>query len=328
MNVLTDAEGSFQTGLVPRHIEPPPPIAPGRFPIRGGPGIDLRAREAYTATITAPRYLRQQVAVTVGPSGNPFIVPDIVLEREGGTAGRVVDRQGKPIEGVALRADGAINQRTAQATSGADGRFTLRSLHPDARFVFATHADYLLAGGPIPADEGDVKIVLSRRAEAAADPRLTPDARTKDERSAALSRVFTLLWNKLDGKEPANDLLRSEVLTYLAPHDPQFAEAKLPEISNARRKFEILKLLGKTDDALAALADFRPEQPKVDALIELATSDPARGHELLGEAAVQARRLVVPEQRLQVAMRIAAALIKLGNRGEAQSIIDANLPEI
>src|SRR5262249_46503233 len=181
----------------------------------------------------------------------------------------------------------------------------------------ATHADYLLAGGPIPADEGDVNIVLSRPNEAAADPPLTPLARTKEERSAALSRVFTVLWNKLDSKEPANDLLRAEVLTYLAPYDPRFVEAKLSEISNARLKFDVLKLLGKTDDALAALADFRAEQPKVDALIDLATNDPARGHELLGEAAVQARRLTTPEQRLQPAMRIAAVPIAHGNLSEA-----------
>ena len=90
--------------------------------------------------------------------------PDLVLERTQSkqvVQGRVLDDQGRGVEGVALRTsqDGLCCRR---ATSDAQGRFQLEGLSSANVIVFAEKANYRFAGRVVSVATGQVEIRLAR----------------------------------------------------------------------------------------------------------------------------------------------------------------------
>ena len=314
----TDAEGRFRS----------PQAVPRDLPF---PGVG-RGFETYFGcfvSIMHDHRLAFQSHEMIGPTLSPFVLPDIVFKKPSGIEGRVVDRQGRPVPGAEVRSVPASGgQPLLPVTTSADGRFALSEVHPDAPFAFARHADFTFSGAAIPRDGSSLTIVLSRPAEAAADPPLVPLEQPPFRRAAAVQELLLPIWDKLD--PAAHGFLRLQIVQQLAEHDPIWALSKVGELRSSRQQIAALSALGKHEEALPLVAGLAAAAERADTLVNLALqlTDRQRGRELLGEAALEYRRGVDPEQRMAGAIHVAEALDKLGDRAAGKKIIDEHLPEI
>jgi protocatechuate 3,4-dioxygenase beta subunit len=313
--LTTDAEGRFATRQpLPRTLP-----HPGQLKGYQEPG--------YFTTVSAPGRLQQRLQTVVG-AGSPFVVPDIVLKSERNVSGVVVDRSGQPVAGAAVQADGLEEYRTATATTDAAGRFTLKLVHPDARFWFARHADYVFTGAPIPPAGEEARLVLLRQAEASAEPPLVRREGTPEEKLAALRDLLPRVWDKLDPKVGIYG--RTGILKAMARHDPQWVAERLPQIASARYQIGVLRTLGQLEDAAAMSAGLRSADERARHYTALAAEMkvPGRARELLSEAVIEARTIIDPTRRLSAQVQVARVLFDIGDKEAAQKLISEQLPEI
>jgi protocatechuate 3,4-dioxygenase beta subunit len=311
--VSTDEQGRFQTPHpVPRDLTPPKNLS------------SFRPDSGYLITVEASGKLASTTRFRLGEGASPVQMPDILLEEAKRIVGRVVDAEGKPIEGVEVRAQGRDQYRAASVKSAADGRFELAGIHPQARFFFARHADYrftgLLIGG------GELTVTVHRR-----DERSQPLAAVKlpaEEVRARLRKVLVPVYEKHGAKlHPAQ---RSRILELLARHDPEYVLGELPKVEDPHLRAELLVKLGQLDDAQAAATTNKSPYWRAYSLLEVsrANANLVRRRELLAEVLVQAKGVIEPDRRLGLVCNVAEELFDLGDKPAANRLVDDHLKEI
>jgi hypothetical protein len=183
------------------------PRAPA--PFRGTPGpVDLPEKAAratdtagrletprclapdgsYRLEVKAEGFLPERTAWKDVPRAGAVAFGDVVLKRLRPVTGRVRDRQGKPVAGARVfRADG---RQHAEATTDAEGRFTLKTAFSPPGFLFVEKAGFRFHGQRCDRPE-KFEVTLTRRDEPAKQ-RLTtlPPALPRAERKALAARLL------------------------------------------------------------------------------------------------------------------------------------------
>jgi protocatechuate 3,4-dioxygenase beta subunit len=311
--VTTDEQGRFRSPHpLPRNLELPKSLT------------SFRPDSGYLIAVEAPGKLLSQTRFPLRDGDSPVEMPDIVLQEARQIAGRVVDADGKPVEGAEVQAAGRDDFRTASVRTAKDGRFKLAGIHPQARFFFARHADYRFTGLPIAS--GELTVTLERR-DAAATP-LAVAKLPADEVADRLRKVLVPVYEKHGAKlHPAQ---RSRILELLAKHDPEFVLAELPKVEDAHYRCELLLKLGQLEDAEAAAAANKTPFWRAHLLLQVsrAHANAGRRRELLAEALVQAKGVIEPDRRLGLVCNVAEELFDLGDKDAAGKLVKDNLKEI
>jgi protocatechuate 3,4-dioxygenase beta subunit len=306
MVLRTDAEGRYRTRR--------------RFPAHG---------EAY-AEATAPGRLaaRSPAIALAEQSRQP---PVLVLRRVRDVAGRVVDRQGRPVAGALVRqsGDGPLPTETATAP---DGRFQLEGVLEGPVLVFAEKAGYRF--GFQPTDDGSklVEVVLGRTSEppAVAYHTLPPALPAEEEKALARRLILPCVERILDhGKDferfrffrdaaaidPLAMLERLESLRFAIADLRKVAQVNLAEALAREHLDEATALLEASDAADAralgylSLCDVRRDLP------------PARRRELLAQAGMNARDMKSPAYKIMIEAGIAGHWLDLGDTERARLLL-------
>ncbi|HUG93930.1 MAG TPA: carboxypeptidase-like regulatory domain-containing protein, partial [Planctomycetaceae bacterium] len=119
----------------------------------------LPAGTAYVAEIIAEGYVPGLSRWTRPADRGDIELPEVVLPKLVSVAGRVVNREGKPLAGVRLFQSGDAPERT-EAVTDADGRFRLGGLPEGGGFVFAEKAGFRFHGQRVDARDGVGDIIL------------------------------------------------------------------------------------------------------------------------------------------------------------------------
>lgn len=311
--VNTDEQGRFQSPHpLPRNLSPPKTLT------------TFRPDSGYLITVEAPGKLASMTRFPLRDGESPVQMPDIVLEEAKRIVGRVVNAEGKPIEGVEVRAEGRDQNRAASVKTAADGRFELVGIHPQARFFFARHPEFRFTGMPI--TDGELTVTLERR-DAPGMP-LAPAKISADEVRDRLRKVLVPVYEKHGAKlHPAQ---RSRILELLARHDPEFVLAELPKVEDAHYRAELLLKLGQLDDAEAAAAANKTPFWRAHLLLQVSRehANVVRRRELLAEVLVQAKGVIEPDRRLGLVCNVAEELFDLGDKPAAKRLVDEHMKEI
>jgi hypothetical protein len=144
-------------------LDPEAMVSAATTDAKGAFHIEGLANQVHTVSAVARGYGRAHTSAS--PSGRRV---ELFLFPGSSIRGVVRDAAGKPIPGVAVRAEGAMRFRRLQApqTSDASGRYELLGLEPGVYRVLAHHKDYALGVAP--------GVVVERQADVDLDLRLEP----------------------------------------------------------------------------------------------------------------------------------------------------------
>jgi len=117
--------------------------------------------ENYHLVASAPGYAPVESAAVYGPAGETTTLAPLVLTRNDLTiAGRVVDSEGRPLEGAKVFNSGDADKPLV-STTGADGRFALEGLYEGPLYLLARRSGCRAAGWRGAAGGEPVEIALS-----------------------------------------------------------------------------------------------------------------------------------------------------------------------
>ncbi len=306
----TDADGRYRTRR--------------RFP----------AHAAYHAEAAAPgRLAARSPAVVVARESDPPAV--LVLRRLRTVEGRVVDRQGQPVAGAVVRQSGDGPMPTETLTA-ADGRFQLPGVIEGPALIFVEKPGHRFGFRPVDGGSQPAEVVLARTGEppAVAYHTLPPALPIEEEKALARRLIAPYVENVF---ARGNEEHKVRLFVDAAAIDPfamlerlesiKSADADLlavranpPGRGPARRDLdEATALLEASDTAdvrargYVAICDIRRDLP------------PARLRELLALAAVNARAMKSPTDRILVEAGIADHWLDLGETERARALLDGAL---
>jgi uncharacterized GH25 family protein len=300
----TDAAGTFQT--------------PPRFE----PNSD------YRATLRADGYLDQETGWLPAAAGQALTFPTVSLRRVLALDGRILDRQGKPVEGAKVtRADG---HKRVTAVTGPDGRFRLPDVPEGSGFVFVEKAGFRFHGQLSGA--GTVDVVLPRSNEPAGKGLTTlPPALPGKERLALASRLLDPFLARVLAKDNAGEKLRP--LEMLAKLDP----ARVLELIDKkpfkeswyddylRRAVAQRLLKDSPDEARTVIEAMQSPESRASGYLDLADALPADKRaeklELLGQALLHGRNVPEADHRLVAVSQVARRLRELGETEQAAKLL-------
>lgn len=306
-DIRTDAAGKFQT---PRQLE------------RDG---------EYRAEVEAPGIRTSKTDWLKVSEIKSDRFADLVVNRVGLLAGKVLDRQGRPVASATITRtdDGPQRLRTM---SDEHGQFRLTNV-PDGRgFLFVEAAGFRFHGQILPAGSKHVEAIVTRTNEPVLKALKTlPDVLSQEKRLALIKRVFEPVLKQTIQKGEDHDKYR--VLNLLAGLEP----ARVLEIIDqkpfkdasygAYPRSAAARTLAKTSlhEAIAILEAMPDSYTRAYNYLEFAELVPldkkAKKIELLGQALVQARNIQDASQRAVMLALIADRLWSLGEKDRAQQLI-------
>ncbi len=231
----------------------------------------------------------------------------IVLRRLRTVRGRVVDSQGKPVEGASVRQAGDGPALT-QAVTDSEGRFALPAVLAEPAFVFVAKNGYRFVGKSIGASDTAVEVTIHRVEEPLPKPLMTlPPPLPRTEELAILHRVFDGYAERVIKEGGRREL--DEVLRILVWLDPVRANELLSEKrldawqpDNTRLSLATRLVQANHDDARALIEAIKDANMRSYAYSEASVALPetARDHrlELLNESLVAGRAVADPSQRV------------------------------
>ena len=288
--------------------------AAGRFAFAA-----LWPTDRYTLRVTADGYAPAEGKETIGVAGATHDFGTITVTRSSlKVVGVVRDTAGKPVAGAELFAiDGP--QRVA-TTSAENGSFALTGYTDGPAWVFAQKTGYRLAALPVtPGGKSPVAVTL-RSADA---PPATPPVVSADHK-AALDRftrhLLTRTWESRHqygyGGNAIRDMARYDLATARKWRDEEKARPGGKDYSGtiaAAERKEKLFATAKTDiDEAAALVQGAGYQEAVDLAERLLPVDKAKAARIAEEAAVLARRSVMPQKVYELA-KVSELATEAGN---------------
>ncbi len=307
-DLRTDADGRFRT---PRQ---------------------LRSNLEYRAEAEAPgRHPARSPWVEPAKGGRTF--PDLdlpAIEPTHGVAGRVVDREGRPMAGLLVEQSGDGPRRTAAATD-AEGRFRVVGLAPGPAFLFVSGPGVPFAGHRVEGGDAPVEIRARRDGEPVEVP---------------LKRLGSPI-DRDGGKALARKLMDEEIRrfsTSLIPRDSDYdllgvgpwvdpalaldlADRKIvldADTRNYLRMNAAEALIADDPDEARAVAEAIPAPAMASQIhCHLADAAPDRAAKLeaLGAALLHARAEPDPTKRLDEFGRIALRLLALGETARATALL-------
>ncbi len=300
--------------------------ADGRFHI----SRSLPQGDKYVVAAEAPGACTAQsepVKLTGGQTTINIILPGIRT-----VAGRVVDRQNKPVAGVRVFQSGDGPLRTETMTDGA-GRFQLPGVIEGPAFVFASKAGYRFGYRKIEADSSPTQLTLARNEEPPARSYKTLDSPLPAEEEKALARrLFLPYAERVLAK--GSDVQKFRMITEALQIDPigvleKFETIKFsdPEYLDLVRIWLVDALALESLDEVLAQAE-ASTSAGTRAMCYLGICDvlpdmqKARVRELIEQALLNARAMKSPEDRLAIYGRIADKLIDLGEKERARKLLD------
>lgn len=257
------------------------------------------------------------------PSG---ALGEIVLQRVKTVRGRVVDRDGTPLESVTVFSLGARGDGRNSTTTGADGRFVLEALHPRALFLFARRENRRFTGRAVPEAGEPVTLRMSRRDEPPPEPALRTTRFSHAKRRDLLVRLLRPVLQRY--RKSSSDHFPQEILQLLLPYDREFVRERLNELQGNRARARLLAAMGHLDDALAAAESVESPYRRVSACARVADAaqTAARKRTILARAAVHAKTVQDPAHRVVVLGKVAEKLIDLGDREAAARLLETARP--
>ncbi|HVX10035.1 MAG TPA: carboxypeptidase-like regulatory domain-containing protein [Pirellulales bacterium] len=266
----------------------------------------------------------------------PAVFPDVVIGTLRSVAGRIVDRQNRPVPRATVFQSGDGPQRT-EATSDDDGGFRLDGYQNDAAFLFAEKDGFRFHGEPLTLGDAEVRVVLTRTDEPPAR-RLATLAAADPAGEVALAR--RILQPALDGLGKVTDEQeRSAVLRELAEIDPAAALERIQALALKGGRAEML-LVGiakrlsaeDPDDAAALIESLDNAYSRAAAYVMATEALPAsqreRRLEWIGKARLHLRGAGEPMMRTALTAYLARLMTESGDREEALKLITAIRPDV
>jgi protocatechuate 3,4-dioxygenase beta subunit len=288
----------------------------------------LPADLEYRVEIDAPGFLRARSEWLEVSPGRITRFPDLVLLASPPlrtVAGRVTDREGKPVAGAVVFQSGDGPHRT-RTTTDDRGRFRLPGVYEGRAILFVERQGY--------AFEGHAALVAGRPVELTVDRGGAPLARPAPGLSRARERAVAL--ELLQPLAPRALLGGLGNLTYqLADVGPRVAPALALEYAESGKLGELADTVrlaaseGLMDDALdeaLAIAETVPEarwrtQAYIKASDRVRSADRSRKQQLLDTALLYARSDPSAVGKLDGLGQIAVRWLDLGERDRATRIL-------
>jgi protocatechuate 3,4-dioxygenase beta subunit len=255
---------------------------------------------------------------------------DLVVRRVATLAGRVVDRQGRPVPEAPVFQSGDAAKRLL-TTTDAEGRFRLAGAAADPTFVFVSKPGFRFFGQMVGGDDDALELAVTRSDEGVERPGNTlPRRLAKEERAALARRVLAPC---LEEGVSSDEGETYGILESLAAADPAALLERLEKAPPAepfvigflKRSAANALLADDLDEALAvaeSIADpmFR-SMAYLDAADSLGDDERQRKLELLGQASVVARQIGEPAMKAIQLGQTAERLLDAGQREQATSLL-------
>jgi Carboxypeptidase regulatory-like domain len=309
---MTDADGRFTI----------PELAAGalRLDILPPEGAKLKPKVPSELAIEPGRTIDVAIALE-GPS------------RQRTVTGRAVDREGRPIAGAVVFQSGDSPTRT-EATTGADGRFTLSGVIARPTFVFARKAGYRFGGVAIGSGPDEVTFTIHTTQE---PPRLVrktlPPPLPHEEDLALARRLLDPYAERALKQGGEGEKLR--VLEPLARIEPErvlelIQQKKVSNIPFFNGLVGLQLAIGlmdeSVDEALSVLEGLEDTMSKAIGFLrisrQLGARDRTRALEVLDRALLNARVAQGPDGiRLLLLGQVAEGFLDLGQADRGRALL-------
>lgn len=266
----------------------------------------------------------------------PALFSDLVIDPLRSIAGRVADRQGKPVAGATVIQSGDGPQRTEVVSDG-DGRFRLDGYQNDSGYVFASAEGFRFHGQRIKGGHGDVTIVLTKTSEPPVRRLKTlPETDAAADAELAKRILAPLIDRKAKGPNYADQIL---YLRQLALVDPAEALDRV-ETSGLKGggagmiRMAVAKqwAMEHADDAAAIIESLDAAYSRAAGYSEVVNAIPGlprdRKIEWLGKARFHLRGADDPTMRAALGSFIAKLLLESGDRDAAEKLIGELKPDV
>jgi hypothetical protein len=313
-------------------------VIPERVELDGGPirtdargsfrvPANLMAGSTYRVVVRADGF---GVAVSdwIALKDGSATLPAMTIRRLRTIAGRVVDRQGRPIGGVQVFETGGGPSATTDET----GRFRLVAARPGRSFLVARREGFHFGGTMTEGREDQpVELVLTRPGEPAARIMATlPDPIPAEERRALARRVLGPYLKRAiaEGDDPAK-LWSLRILRWIDPagllDQVQKTRFERGATADFLRGEAALGLVTTDPEEAATIAEtIADPSSRAGTLVDLADltpdSDRARKLALLDRAALQARAGGISSNKLFQMGEVAERWLELGETEKARAL--------
>ncbi|MBI3469051.1 MAG: carboxypeptidase regulatory-like domain-containing protein, partial [Planctomycetes bacterium] len=284
----------------------------------------------YRAIVHADGFVPGRTEWITVKDGKPESFPDVVLGRLRTTAGRVVDREGKPVGAATVFQSGDGPKRTTTTTDD-QGRFSLSGVIDARAFVFVEKAGYRFHAQPIEPSDDEVELVLQPAADAVSMPLRTLAAPLPRDEAIRLAKRLLEPYAE-QAIEQGDDSTQHFAFESLVRVDPTRVLQLLEKPSGDPDRTDFLKkdiavelFADNADEALAVVESIQQPYAKMYAFTELSDrlTDRERGRklDLLNQALLNARSILEPEFRLIGLGRVGERLLDLGEKEQATRIL-------
>ena len=267
--------------------------------------------------------------IEVGKNG-VTVCPDIIARRLVEVAGRVVDRQQRPVAEVTVFNSGDGNQRV-ETMSDAAGRFVLKGV-PDGRiFLFAEKPGYRFTGMLWGEADGVPRFALSRIDEHIEPLRTLPPLLSRDEELALAHRLLQPYLAEV--QESGAESSGYAALSLLAVLDPMeaFERAEAFHLQGQRRghvqRLIVESCLRRGDikpDDLQAIIESTEDEASIAYQYTVAAAtvaDRQRRLAWLDRASLHARNIEEPAARVSALAFVAEGLFAADDATAANTIV-------
>ena len=250
----------------------------------------------------------------------PAVVPERILLK-----GRVVGAAGDPVSGATLWTSGGQGHGKggASAVTGADGRFTIGTAHPEARLMFVARDGYRMTGAAVLPEAESSKIRLPHRNEPAAPLVTTRPA--NEQRAKVLKELLEPVYDRM--LEAQIDEFAGRILEMLAPYDRQYALDHALDLRDEFYRTSLLLTLGEIEQSLQEASQIRDPHSRTAAYLSAAAvvRDPAARRQIFADAVVAAGQVPDTAHRVVLLSKIADRMFEAGERDAALALVSETL---
>lgn len=266
----------------------------------------------------------------------PAAFADLVIDPLRSIAGRVVDRQGKPVAGAAVIQSGDGPQRT-EVASDREGQFRLDGYQNESGYVFAAAEGFRFLGQRVKAGDDNLQFVLTKTSEPPARRLKTlPEADAGADAELAKRILAPFVGQKAKGPDDVDQII---IFRQLVLVDPAGALERVETSGLQGTAADMIRIgvakrwaLAHPDDATGIIESFDDAYMRAAAYTELVSATPGlppdRKIEWLGKARFHLRGADDPTMRAALGSLIAKLFLESGARDAALKLIGELKPDV